>query len=129
MKRYKQDYQLTIFELVKKVTQLQFRKLQLLQLQILFVGESLGPEAKIWISYSQSWAFKKHTVKRKRKFRNQNFSTVKRKRKFRNQKFLRSKRKRKFRNQNFLRVKRKRKFRNQNYFSLKRKRKFRNQNF
>ena len=77
----------------------------------------------------QSWAFKKHTVKRKRKFRNQNFSTVKRKRKFRNQKFLRSKRKRKFRNQNFLRVKRKRKFRNQNYFSLKRKRKFRNQNF
>ena len=77
----------------------------------------------------QSWAFKKHTVKRKRKFRNQNFSTVKRKRKFRNQKFLRSKRKRKFRNQNFLRVKCKRKFRNQNYFSLKRKRKFRNQNF
>ena len=77
----------------------------------------------------QSWAFKKHTIKRKRKFRNQNFSTVKRKRKFRNQKFLRSKRKRKFRNQNFLRVKRKRKFRNQNYFSLKRKRKFRNQNF
>ena len=81
------------------------------------------------LATSQSWAFKKHTVKRKRKFRNQNFSTVKRKRKFRNQKFLRSKRKRKFRNQNFLRVKRKRKFRNQNYFSLKRKRKFRNQNF
>ena len=63
---------------------------------------------------SRAGRLKKHTVKRKRKFRNQNFSTVKRKRKFRNQKFLRSKRKRKFRNQIFLRVKRKRKFRNQN---------------
>ena len=52
-------------------------------------------------TYFQSWAFKKHTVKSKRKFRNQNFSSVKRKRKFRNQKFLSSKRKRKFRNQNF----------------------------
>ena len=48
MKRYKQDHQLPIFELVKKVTQLQVRKLQLLQLQILFVSESLGREAKIW---------------------------------------------------------------------------------
>ena len=92
---------------------------------------------------SQSWAFKKYTVKRKRKFRKQNFSSVKRKRKFRkqnfssvkrkrkfrNQKFLSSKRKRKFRNQKFLRLQRKRKFRNQNFFSLKRKRKFRNRNF
>ena len=50
------------------------------------------------ITLGQSWAFKKHTVKRKRKFRNQNFSSVKRKRKFRNQNFLSSKRKRKFRN-------------------------------
>ena len=54
MKRYKQDHQLPIFELVKKVTQLQFRKLQLLQLQILFVGESLGREAKIRISVVSS---------------------------------------------------------------------------
>ena len=77
--------------------------------------------------YLQSWAFKKHTVKRKRKFRNQNFSSVKRKRKFRNQKFLSSKRK--LRNHNFLRLKRKRKFRNQNFFGLKRKLKFRNQKF
>ena len=36
-----------IFELVKKVTQSQFRKLQLLQLQILFVGKSLDQKAKI----------------------------------------------------------------------------------
>ena len=76
----------------------------------------------------QSWAFKKHTVKRKRKFCNQNFSSVKRKRKFRNQKFLSSKRKRKFRNQNFFSLKRKCEFRNQNLKSLKRNCKFRNEN-
>ena len=67
------------------------------------------------VAKGQSWAFKKHTAKRKRKFRNQDFSSVKRKRKFRYQKFLSSKRKRKLRNQNFLRLKRKRKFRNQNF--------------
>ena len=39
------------------------------------------------------------------------------------------KRKRKFRNQNFFRLKRKRKFRNQNLKSLKRNCKFRNENF
>ena len=50
----------------------------------------------------QSWAFKKHIVKRKRKFCNQNFLTLKRKRKFCNQNFLTLKRKCKFRNQNFL---------------------------
>ena len=79
------------------------------------------------VSILQSWAFKKHIVKCKRKFRNQNFSSLKRKRKFRNQKFLSSKRKRKFRNQNFLGLKRKRKFRNQNLKSLKRNCKFRNE--
>ena len=63
----------------------------------------------------QSWAFKKHIVKRERKFRNQSFSSLKRKRKFRNQ--------------NFLGLKRKCKFRNQNFFSLKRKLKFCDQNF
>ena len=63
----------------------------------------------------QSWAYKKHIVKRKRKLRNQNFSSVKRKRKFRNQKFLRLKLKRKFRNQIFFSLKRKRKFCNQNF--------------
>ena len=67
------------------------------------------------VTFGQSWAFKKHIVKRKRKFRNQNFSSLKRKRKFRNQKFLSSKRKRKFRNQTFVGLKRKRKFRNQNF--------------
>ena len=41
-----------------------------------------------FITYFQSWAFKKHIVKRKREFRNQNFSRLKRKRKFRNQNFL-----------------------------------------
>ena len=51
--------------------------------------------------FSQSWAFKKYIVKRKRKFRNQNFFSLKRKRKFRNQNFFSLKRKRKFRNQNF----------------------------
>ena len=92
-------------------------------------GQKVDDFEPIYLGNYQSWAFEKHTVKRKRKFGNQNFSSVKRKRKFRNQKFLSSKRKRKFRNQNFLRLKRKRKFHNQNFFSLKRKRKFRNQNF
>ena len=65
------------------------------------------------VDFIQSWAFKKLIVKRKRKFRNENFLTLKRKRKFRNQ--------------NFLRLNRKRKFRNQFFFSLKRKHKFRYQ--
>ena len=34
---------------------------------------------------TQSWAFKKHIAKRKRKFRNQNSKSFKRNRKFRNQ--------------------------------------------
>ena len=80
------------------------------------------------MKHKQSWAFKKHTVKRKRKFGSQNYLRSKRKRKFRNKNFLRLKRKGKFRNQNFSSLKRKRKLRNQNFFSLKRKRKFHNQN-
>ena len=40
-------------------------------------------------SITQSWAFKKHFVKRKRKFCNQNYLRSKRKRKIRNQNFLR----------------------------------------
>ena len=50
----------------------------------------------------QSWAFKIHIVKRKRKFRNQIFFSLKHKRKFRNQNFLRLKRKPKFLNLKFL---------------------------
>ena len=65
-------------------------------------------------SNRQSWAFKKHIVKRERKFGNQNFSSLKRKRKFRDQNFLSSKRKRKFRNQNLKSLKRNCKFRNEN---------------
>ena len=64
-----------------------------------------------WV-WTHSRAFKKHIVKCKRKFRNQNFSGLKRKRKFRDQNFLSLKRKRKLCNQNFLSLKRK--FRNQN---------------
>ena len=80
------------------------------------------------LSFWQSWAFKKHIVKRKRKFCNQNFSSLKRKRTLRNQNILSLKRKRKFRNQNFFSLKRKCEFCNQKFLRLKRKREFRNQN-
>ena len=69
-------------------------------------------EPTVWYLFC-GWAFKKHILKRKRQFCNQNLSTIKRK----------------FRNQNYLRSRRKRKFRNQIFYSLKRQRKFRNLSF
>ena len=103
------------------------RRFSRCETKIVKIETKLSIFETVFVFSHQSWAFKKHIVKRKRKFRNQNLSSLKRK--FRNQNYLRSKRKRKFCNQNFLRLKRRRKVRNQNFFSLKRKRKFCHQKF